>query len=902
MGRLSSSDSGSTELDATTPVAAPVTVDAEALQPGAIVSRYHVLERIGAGGMGIVYAAFDPDLDRKVALKVLQPDRLDGDGGSRGHARLIREAKAMAKLAHPNVVTVHDVGVFEERVFVAMEFVDGQTLSAWLKQERPWDEVVRCFIAAGRGLAAAHARGLVHRDFKPDNVLIGNDGRPRVLDFGLARSEGISATDPQEITELDEVSLEVRMRSHDDFDNRITRTGGLTGTPAYMAPEQYLSKPLDARTDQFSFCVALWEGLHGARPFQGDSTAALGLAVCSGEITPPPSNSPLPARIQRALDKGLSQQPGDRFEAMNALLAAIAPEQPSSKRSLWIGAGGITLALGTYAAVSAPTEDPCRAGDERLAKVWNEAGADGLRAAFVQTDAPFATDSASVVIKQLDDYGKRWAASYRDACEATHVRKEQSSHALDLRMSCLSSSLGALTSTVEALQGADVGVVQNAPRAISRLPSLDTCDDTEALGTWARPPDDPELASRVQLLREHIAGLTARSHLERGEDETAEAEDILLSAEATKHRPLIAEAQFLAARVAIVRGQHEAGVAKLEEAVYAALASDHDLILARAFTQLTQATGILQSDYVDGLRWAKQAEAALIRLENDEAESANYHAVMCKLLADKGDTDDALPHCHRTVEIQERLTGEASIDAAHAHEGLGIAYFYGDQLDQAQAEFELARDSFAAFHGETHPDLARVANSLAAVCFKQRGPAECVALFEDAVQRASASYGDDHPMTADFRNNLAVMLVNTGQVEAARASARQALASRRAMGDGEHPGVAASLRILAQADHRDGDLESARKTFEEALAIARRTRGEQHRDIVAILDGLTAVALDAGQPDTAREHLDALKAMSKALDMQSDTSAHEETLRALEQPQAQASAQVRSAERSAGTR
>ncbi len=864
MSLPNASGSGRTAADDTAPIGLPESLREQALEPGGLVGRYHVLERIGAGGMGVVYAAFDPDLDRKVALKVLQPERLDGDAGSRGHARLIREAKAMAKLAHPNVVTVHDVGVFEERVFVAMEFVRGKTLSQWMKTRPPWEEVIECFIAAGRGLAAAHAEGLVHRDFKPDNVLIGHDGRPRVLDFGLARTSGIASTEPQNEA-LEDISLELRMRSH-DFD-RITRTGGLTGTPAYMAPEQYLNKVLDDRTDQFAFCVALWEGLHGSRPFQGDSTAALGVAVCSGEITPPPANSPVPAHVQRALDRGLSRLPSDRFPSMLALVDAIAIEQPRSKKTLWWSAGAVAGSAALYAAFGATPENPCAVGDARVAAVWDSTRGEHLRERFSAAKAAYAGDTVAVVVKQLDAYANEWSAAYRDACEATHVRREQSDHALDLRMSCLSRHLKALQSTAAALSEGDEAVIEGAPRAVSRLPAIETCSDVDMLDTFARPPDDPAMVATVQALRERIAGLTAQAHVAPGTRASPEElAETLEAAEATAYGPLIAEAQFLAARFSVTSGDPREAVTHLEETVYAALASDHDQVLAAALTQLAQTTGILLSDYGEGMRWSRQAGAAIDRLGPAGSEAANFHSVMCKLLADMGETADALPHCHRNVELYEALFGRDSISSAQAHESLGIALFYAHEYEKARIEWELARDLFAASEGEDHPDLARIANSLAAICYTTtEQPADCVGAFRDAVVRASASYGDDHPMTTDFRNNLAQILVDAGDIEAGRAQARQALASRRATGMSEHPGVAASLRILGRANLRDRNLDDAETQLLEALEIAKKSRGEQHRDVLSVYNTLCELEIARRDASAARKYLETALKLAKAL-------------------------------------
>lgn len=864
----------------TAPVTTRPDLEDPDLLPGAQLGRYHVLERIGAGGMGVVYAAFDPDLDRKVALKVLHPERLDGDSGSRGHARLIREAKAMAKLAHPNVVAVHDVGVFDERVFVAMEFIEGETLTAWLETRPPWEEVVTCMMAAGRGLVAAHAEGLVHRDFKPDNVLLGSDGRPRVLDFGLARSSNGVSTEPQERPELEEISLEMRMRSHDDFGDRITRTGGLTGTPAYMAPEQYLSKQLGARTDQFAFCVVLWEGLHGKRPFVGETTAALGLAVCSGKKTPPPASSPIPARLQRAIDKGLSQNPEDRFPSMEALLQEIALERPRSNRPIWIGVGGAIVVLGTFAALSEPPEDPCKGGQGRINKVWNATLAANLRADSSRAQESFAQASAERVVQQLDAYASTWGASYREACEATHVRREQSEHILDLRMGCLSQRLRGLRSTVDTLRGSDADMLERAPRAIDALPSIEVCADTDTLETWARPPEDPTLAKRVQEIRERIAGYTAEGRLLGKVMPDAEA--VLADAKATGHGPLLAEAHYMAARFAVWRGKHTEAVHHLEETIYAALASDHDRVLADAFTQLAHTTGVLLSQYDEGLRWARHAEAAIERVGKDTSDAAEFHDVMCKLLADKGDTKLALTHCHRAVELFEKIHGPDTLLSTFAHDSLGIAHFYGGEHEKALTEWEYVRDQLVSLQGEFHPDLTRIANSLAAVCFETRGAEACVGAFEDAVDRASASYGDDHPLTTDFRNNLALIEFRAGKVEPARAHAAQALAARRARDGDNHPAVAASLRTLAQVDMADRDFEAARLKLERALVIVRKTRGDTHRDLLPTLRNLALVATEQSRDPEARQYADDGLRMAKKLEDDGEAKEFEKLLAGLD--------------------
>ncbi len=308
------------------------------------VGRYSILCRIGEGGMSVVYRAYDPELDRQVAVKLLRPDDPDDHEGS---ARLVREARAMAKISHPNVAHVYDAGIASGVVYVAMELIEGPSLERWTAEMiRPWTEIVRMYLQAGRGLAAAHAAGLVHRDFKPDNVMVGLDGRPRVLDFGLARPAPLDPDDEllidddellvadNEFTALSgegEDRLEPAARRSSgslevgrfDLQYDVTRSGLISGTPAYMAPEQHRGEPGGAAADQFAFCVALWEALYRCRPFVGRNYVELSEAILTGRISPVPRGTHVPVWLQRLLERGLASEPRDRHPSVQSLLASI---------------------------------------------------------------------------------------------------------------------------------------------------------------------------------------------------------------------------------------------------------------------------------------------------------------------------------------------------------------------------------------------------------------------------------------------------------------------------------------------------------------------------------------------------------------------------------------------------
>jgi WD40 repeat protein/predicted Ser/Thr protein kinase len=297
------------------------------------IGRFVVIKRIGQGGMGLIYAAYDDTLDRKVAVKLLRPER--ARSGTDGHGRLMREAQALARLSHPNIIHVYEVGAFEDQVYVAMEYVEGQTLDAW-QANRDWREILELYVAAARGLAAAHDAGIVHRDFKAENVLVREEDRTvRVLDFGLARTEFEPGdTEVEELRRMAEHAVEVP----------LTHTGVIMGTPAYMAPEQHEGRKTDPRTDQFSFCVALWEALYGFRPFAGDTLQELRMNVLEGAVEPAPPFTDVPPSVLRSLLRGLSLDPDGRYPSMHALLSEL-DELNTPSRWPWLAGGAAMLAV-----------------------------------------------------------------------------------------------------------------------------------------------------------------------------------------------------------------------------------------------------------------------------------------------------------------------------------------------------------------------------------------------------------------------------------------------------------------------------------------------------------------------------------------------------------------------------
>ncbi|HXU05417.1 MAG TPA: protein kinase [Polyangia bacterium] len=441
------------------------------LQPGARVGRYQILGAVGRGGMGEVYAAYHPDLDRRIALKVVHG--ADGRTSER-RVRLLREARTIARLSHANVVTVYDAGTFGDRVFIAMELIDGGTIEQWLRAERrTWQQILDVFIQAGRGLAAAHAADVIHRDFKPQNVMIAKTGVVRVTDFGLARLAN-EEVDGARSAGDDESTVSLRAP---------TRTGALVGTPAYMSPEQFRREPIDARSDEFSFCVALHEALFGTRP-----AVALRDANESAIEKQELATARVPNWLRAVVMRGASGDREQRYPSMSVLLNALERGRTRVKRRVTLAAIGLAALVVTAGAwrVARGNRFVCAVPTDRLAAIWTpdpagEPRRQSIHRAFTASGRDTAETSWSRVSKVLDDYVRSWSAMYLQTCEATHIRGEQSAEVLDLRMSCLNDNLDQVRALTDVLATANVAAVSHAVTATQDLTPVSRCADLALL-------------------------------------------------------------------------------------------------------------------------------------------------------------------------------------------------------------------------------------------------------------------------------------------------------------------------------------------------------------------------------------------------------------------------------------
>ena len=586
--------------------------------PTARIGRFTVVRELGRGGTGVVHAAYDEQLDRKVAVKLLHAD--GQDPGAR--ARLLREAQAMARLSHPHIVSVHEVGTHHGQIYIAMEFVHGLTLGTWLKsQPRSWREVVEVFRQAGSGLAAAHAAGLVHRDYKPANVMVGDDGRVRVLDFGLARADGdpeLATRDPADPhTSTGPLVGELATRAADPpraLATSLTMTGSLIGTPAFMAPEQFRGERADARSDQFALCVALYEALFDARPFAGETIAALRDSVLAGVVrepgTPGTRAVKLPRGLRLAILRGLARRPEDRHPTMDALLAAI-DRATLPRRRPWLagialtlgvggGLGGLALGAGASGHVC---EDSSAA---ELAHVWSPARADAIAAAL-RAQSPDTDDAWSPARARFAALAEAWQREQVATCSAEQ-RREQSSALAGLRRACLADQLRALDAALALLERPGANLAARATDIAAGLADPGECGDTREL--QRRGPEDPARASVLADLRAELARADALRNAGLHAEALAQ-QDALAARLGPDAGPLHAAEQRSRGRLLAALGRDKDALLSLQSAYFTSLAAGDDRLAAAAAIDLVRLNSEGVADSLAAERWLRHARALL---------------------------------------------------------------------------------------------------------------------------------------------------------------------------------------------------------------------------------------------------------------------------------------------------
>ncbi|HYI00107.1 serine/threonine-protein kinase, partial [Hyalangium sp.] len=774
---------------------------------------------------------------------------------SDGEARLVREAQAMARLNHPQVVAVYDAGPLEDgSLFIAMEFVEGQTLRKWREEQpRTWRQVLDTYLAAGRGLAAAHAAGLIHRDFKPDNVLIGKDGRIRVTDFGLARTN--PGPTPTATAEHVPASL-----SSDTWDSGLTMPGTLMGTPKYMAPELMRGEAAGVRSDLYAFCVSLYEALYGQLPFPSGSMAEYSRARREGRILPPPSPSEVPTWVARTMLQGLQRDPRQRPASMEALLAALGndPEvkrRAQQRKGAMTSAGLLLAALAVWGWGRQHAQEPaCSQVARRLDGIWDTAVKTRVRTSLLATGLPYAGATAERVSAALNGYAQQWVKQSTALCMAEQT--PQNSRLAALRESCLERRRSRLSATTELLaQGADRELLEKAAQAVQSLPPLEDCEDDKALTAAVPPPEDPAVRAKVEALltkEDRVEALLGAGKYKEG---LAEAEPLLREAEPVGHAPLYAHALFLTGRLRSDAGDYKGAEEALRKAL-AESARGKDLgLMSKALSHLMLVMGVRQKRLQEATPLEPIVEALAESTEDDVTRGLALHSLSV-LLQETGRYPEAWEKATRALALWEKALGPEHPNVASSLQQLSSITWWMGKYPQALEYAERALALKMKALGPEHPDVAKVMKTSAAALRDLGRYEEARQRFEQVLALQVKILGPEHPDVAGALSNMSVVLIDLGRFEEARQYAERSLALKEKLLGPEHPDLASTLNNLGNALSELERHAEAQEKHARALALQEKARGPQHPLVALALTLLGADLMNLGRYEEARQRLE----------------------------------------------
>ena len=834
------------------------------------VGRFVLESEIGSGSMGTVYAAYDEQLERRVAIKVLSE-------AHRGSAeQLAQEAKSLARLSHPSVVAVHEVGRHDGQTFIAMELIDGVTLRQWWSDEpRTWVQVLDAFAEAGRGLAAAHAVGLVHRDFKPDNVLVESNGRVRVVDFGLARP----------------ATLPGRPASKDGDDalpvDVFTVTGAWCGTPAYMSPEQFKDRT-DARSDQFAFGVALFEGLFGHRPYSGQTLKELRDNMAAKRIAP--AQGQVPRSVRQAVERAIDPEPEARFDSMEALLSALIHDPRAKNRRIAGSILAVAAAVGLTAFIAIQTADPCPDPSAAWSGIWDPERAVQLRTAL--TAAGASEHAVGRVERALDDYADQWNRGRVDACRAGRVERKQSPQIMKLRMNCLDQRIREAQALIQLLTSADASTARRAMVFVRTFPRLERCGNVAALMAAIPPPSDASLRTEVIDARATTAAARGLNVLGRHPESLTTAQTAFEQAENTGYAPVRAEATVALGIGQIYAGQFEAGEESLQRAAEIGLRSGHLAAAADAWQSLVwsfasrlhdhrgaemvarfavetaeglEGEGSLQAIAIAKLGWlhgqlGRFESAEKLQLEalerrrtvwgpdNPVVAFSLYY--LANLYRDMGKYERARQTYRRTLEVCEAAGLKEHPLIGYAHHQTGSSFYLDGQTADAFPSFERAIEVLSSVFGPEHADVAFVASDRAEAWIELKQPDAAAADLDAAEGPITRAFGERHASSL----RLVSLRAAIDHLRGDEKSAERKFERIQQQLDGSR----ADQIVLAEIEERRARFlidtnrhAEAYELYVRAMNIRKRRLGDHHVSLIASLQGAAAAARALGRPDNA---------------------------------------------------
>ena len=817
------SDAPTAQISGTEPPAA----EGETLARGTSFGRYVIASHVASGGAGTVYAAYDSVLDRRVALKLLHSGGGPEDPHltvQKGWGRLVAEARMLARLNHPNVVAVYDIGADEGRPYLAMEFVEGTDLAHWLEHDRKaWRGAVDLVLQAGRGLAAAHAQEVIHGDFKPANVLVDAHRKAKVTDFGIARIGEAEAPVPApELATLEDAAAAEQTARDSDLT--------ICGTPAYMAPEQFEGTPSGELSDQYALAYTLFEAAYGLRPFNAPSVPKLALLKSSG-VPKEPSDHDAPPWLYEILARALDPNPKLRFDSVADLLDAINKKLRRRRRP-WVALIS-TVAVGATAvgawAVSAPRHPFC-ASDDALGGVWDEAKRTSVQDAFAASENPIAADASTRVVDRFDTYATRWRKQFKKTCESTD-------RALDSDLSqrafaCLRSSRLELGALVDELADAKDAAILRAARAAGRLPDPSRCADPERLAAGVDPPA-PEIEAQVAAVRDELARSNAKFDLGEYDESLAIATAALASARALDYDPLTVDAIRRQGVAESGAGDPKGSIETLKQAYYIASELDDDARAGDIASEIANSMSKLD-DFENGMHWI---ELARIDLGKVDEPLGILVAREAQLLNSAGQFERSI---ERSREALALLAEEgASLEArASSHNDLGNVLRAAGRYDDALIEFEKATALDREGLGAEHPNTRLNEIGIAGVYIHTARFREAADLLTETIASLEDTLGENHRSIAAALSNLAIAHSENADYGKAVEAFRRAEEIER-MTDGPDSLAVARTRMnvgitnMRMSKHEDAliDLQQAKRILDKHLP-------PDHPDLVFIWSNL----------------------------------------------------------------
>jgi serine/threonine protein kinase/tetratricopeptide (TPR) repeat protein len=787
--------------------------EAPELPRGSTVGRYSVLGRLAESGADVVYAAFDPDTQKKVAIKLVRVTETEADADEdAARQRMLEEAEALAGLSHPCIAEVYEVGTIDRWIYLVMEFLDGIDLRKWIEARDdpfPWREVLRVFREAGRGLVAAHKAGIVHRDFQPSSVLLCKGGRICVLDFGLGREEAPEESDDLDVSELKH-SFPGDVPTQGDRPATITRTGQTLGTPWYMAPEVHITHRSDAKSDQFSFCVALYEALYGERPFQATRPIAFAMEAVRHNVRPVPSGSSVPGWLRAVVLRGLHPRPDERWPSMEALLRELARD-PVASRKRWAlgGVALVVIAAGAFVLARQVEEErrSCTPDEALLVGVWDPDRRAELEAAVTGTGRPWAAETWSTLEDGIDRWTAHWLELSEAACVATRIRGDATEELYDLRVSCLERQLGQIEALGHLLERADPATVDGAYGLVTELVSPKTCTFTDDL--TARPAIAEAVADRVEAAQRDLDQAEAMRRDGRHDQAASHAESLVRAIEPLGHAPLHVDALLLLGRAQLHRGELQAAEDALAASATAAARAGLDRQVVEAFTDLATVIAA-RGRPAEAERFAALAEAIVDRRQYDRLRPA--------LAATLGDVAAA---AHRPADA--------------------LSHYY------RAAELETHRD-------DTHPlRRAPLFRKIGRMLSARADHATAIGHFREALATLQEALGPRHPALADVLEELAEAQRGAGEIEDALATLNRALEVREPVARPIDQGRA--LVRIAEIEAAAGKLTEAREHFGQAERVLEPVGAAAEGVLARALVGHGNLLLDEGKAGDAIEPL-----------------------------------------------